>query len=106
MKNQAGSSETQGELKSIRLALAERGEVLSHVEAPPGPRRNEPHTWHVPGPPANLDHVLPQLIPPAASLHPGPVPTLASGWEDGRGKLMMGLRPGAKQAPLWEKVLP
>lgn len=71
----------QRQLGSIRLAPAERGEVPSHAEAPPGPHSNEQHTWHVPGPPLNPDHTVPpsQSILPTAPQHPGPVPTLGSG---------------------------
>lgn len=93
----------KGELGSIRLALAGRGEVSSHVKAPPGPHGHEPHTWHVPGPPVNLVNPLPHH--PSPSQHLGPVPMLGSGREDGCGK-EMGLRPGAKQAPLLGKLLP
>lgn len=42
---------------------------------------------------------------PSPSQHPGPIPMLGSRREDGCGK-EMGLRPGAKQAPLLGKLLP
>lgn len=71
----------QREHRSIRFASAERGEVTSHTEAPPGPHSNEQHMWHVPCSPLNPDHTVPrsQSIPPNVPQHLGPVSMLSSG---------------------------
>lgn len=86
----------RGELGSFRLIPAERGEAPTHAGDPPGHPSNEPHTWHVPGPPENPDQALPRCPSSSQPLSPTPgdIPTLGSR-EEGCGE-EMGLRPGAK----------